>query len=206
MAKVNYNHTCKKCKMNCCEFLAVTLLDEEYQLYLKIKPEISNHVTTFGKVHLMMPPCIFFDAKTKECSIYDIRPINCRKYPIMTTSNMESRSPNHPLDCILVTKDLSCHLSNDLSDTDLNDCLFWDIVHNAYVFSKGMEFTKDMGDLDDHLSQLFKTKKLLNPKTQRKILYAFSHAEYRDVFLKPEYSHAMQSYLQSLKDFKDTLI
>jgi len=69
---------CKGCGGFCCQTIDIQLLKPEAKKLRIIKPDLK--LKDFGEFFYMESPCPFF--KENQCSIYHIRPILCRSYPI----------------------------------------------------------------------------------------------------------------------------
>lgn len=69
---------CKGCGGICCQTINIQLLKPEAKKLRIIKPDLK--LKDFGEFFYMESPCPFF--KDNQCSIYHMRPIICRAYPI----------------------------------------------------------------------------------------------------------------------------
>ncbi len=83
MIKIN----CKKCLKNCCgqiKNLRPILIPSEEKRFKKYS---DVHITKFRKLLILKQKkngnCIFLNDKTKRCTIYSKRPLECKIYPYL---------------------------------------------------------------------------------------------------------------------------
>jgi Fe-S-cluster containining protein len=69
----------------------------------------------FGTIHYIEPPCIFFS--NDQCMIYGIRPLACRKYPIIINFHEEN---NGYVDYYLSS---ACSEVENITQIDVDDML-----------------------------------------------------------------------------------
>ncbi|UYP45929.1 hypothetical protein NEF87_002214 [Candidatus Lokiarchaeum ossiferum] len=69
---------CTGCDRRCCKAYYIPLYQEEYEKLLKIKPDLETK--KIGYFHYISPPCPFL--VHEKCAVYNIRPIECRGFPI----------------------------------------------------------------------------------------------------------------------------
>lgn len=74
---------CKRCKAQCCEFMAVSL---DYELAMGTEDQYEHEKETkWGQKRALVlknsdGSCIYFDKEKRECSIYDTRPQACKAF------------------------------------------------------------------------------------------------------------------------------
>lgn len=191
---------CEKCEYRCCELMPVTLYHEEYLFMKRLYPKITEQVQSFGKVHLLKPPCPFFDKKTKLCTIYEYRPHNCRKYPIAVLSNRTVNNPKFSYSAVFITNDLSCLVGKNITDEQKKESFFWTLCANAYNIHQSRSFKDQLIHLEQYLHEYLKTGH--NPRIQREILRVFPEAEYFKMVTTNDFEKPMIDFLESLKNAK----
>ena len=81
------HNICEDCG-KCCLFSQMILSEKEYKKIMKKNKDLrqlnafSLGDDGFLRMRTINGECVFFDKITKRCSIYRIRPMGCRIYPI----------------------------------------------------------------------------------------------------------------------------
>jgi len=85
--KKKAHNKCEDCG-KCCLFSQMILSEKEYKKILKKYPDLRSlnafwrDEEGFLRMRTINRECVFFDKTTKMCSIYELRPMGCRIYPI----------------------------------------------------------------------------------------------------------------------------
>jgi Fe-S-cluster containining protein len=79
----NLNMDCKGCGGICCNTMPINILKPEAERLRALKPDLK--LKDFGEFFYIEPPCPFF--QDNKCSIYKLRPIICRSFPIQINEN-----------------------------------------------------------------------------------------------------------------------
>ena len=137
-------NSCEGCKKNCCTAqggfsLAPLILDDYVEVYERFPILFAQVGQMFKSVIILNngeDDCIYFDAKTKLCTIYEHRPPACVMYPI---------SPLFDEICV----DTSCHAVSEREGEFLCD---------SQSFSKKFHHKR----IDNFYEKLRYTQKFLN--------------------------------------------
>jgi len=85
LAHIDFSSICKNCSINCCRRFYAVLLPEEAARLSKVV-EVFKVSTKYGDVYAVGArdgkPCPALTADGR-CSIYKIRPVDCRMWPVM---------------------------------------------------------------------------------------------------------------------------
>lgn len=88
---------CLSCA-NCCKKMTPTLTGKDKKRIADhlglTKKEFTEKYLVYDKEskdwHMQQQPCVFLDLDTNKCTIYDIRPDDCRGFPHLVKKPMES--------------------------------------------------------------------------------------------------------------------
>ena len=86
----NFRPYCKKCKGLCCKVPYVAFLTPRDIERISKKTLCLNFYLKWGSFYFMRiknNKCIFYDEINQSCSIYDVRPLDCRSYPLLCRYN-----------------------------------------------------------------------------------------------------------------------
>jgi len=104
---VNIIDYCKICRNNCCYFGPVFLLPEEfniikeYALKQKLNPEeIFKKKNGYYVIYKTSgEPCVFLDQKNNQCKIHEIKPLECKVWPVYLGKGGNINKPSFSVDC-----------------------------------------------------------------------------------------------------------
>jgi len=105
---------CKDCPNNCCYGAVINLTEEErLEIIARTGRDDIFTWTANGVIQIVNQPgepCHFFNEKDRTCGIQDIKPIECRAYPLMTGKKKGEYAAGH-----------KCPASKHLTKTYIED-------------------------------------------------------------------------------------